>query len=142
MSDAPPVTLPPDAVDSCLERLGGEAVVTALVDTFYDAMDQLPEAAGIRAMHATDLRESRRKLALFLIGRFGGRQTYVEERGHPRLRARHLPFPIDLDAAAQWMTCMDVALGVHVAHDPPLRALLRDFFAHVAVHMRNREEPA
>lgn len=137
MSADPAPRLPPEALDTCIERLGEERVV-ALVDTFYDAMDQLPEAAGIRAMHARDLSESRRKLALFLIGRFGGRQTYVEERGHPRLRARHAPFPVDLAAAVQWMTCMDTALSRHV-EDPALRALLRDFFAHVAVHMRNRE---
>ena len=123
-------------LDRAIDRLGEEGVLR-LVATFYDAMDQLPEAAGIRAMHATDLREARRKLGLFLIGRFGGRDTYVRERGHPRLRARHFPFPIGLDEAAQWMTCMQVALDREVA-DPALRELLRDFFAHVAAHMVNR----
>lgn len=130
------MSLPPDALDSCIDRLGEDGV-QRLVDTFYDAMDQLPEAADVRAMHAKDLRESRRKLFLFLVGRFGGRQTYVEERGHPRLRARHFPFAIGVPEAGQWLTCMHVALEREVA-DPELRELLRDFFAHVAAHMINR----
>ena len=134
------MSLPPDALDTCIGQLGEDGVIR-LVDTFYDAMDQLPEAAGVRAMHATTLRESRRKLALFLIGRFGGRQTYVEERGHPRLRARHRPFAIGVAEAGQWLTCMRVALDHEVA-DPDLRALLGDFFAHVAAHMINRAPEA
>jgi hemoglobin len=128
--------LPPEALDRCHAQLGDEGV-RRLVDTFYDAMDQLPEAADIRAMHAKDLRESRRKLASFLIGRFGGPQTYVEERGHPRLRARHLPFAIGVAEAGQWLTCMEVAL-VREVPDEALRSLLRDFFTHVAAHMINR----
>ena len=131
--------LRPEALDRCIEVLGEDGVFR-LVDTFYDAMDQLPEAATIRGMHAADLRESRRKLALFLIGRFGGRATYVEERGHPRLRARHLPFPIGAPEAGEWLLCMQVALDREVS-DPPLRALLKDFFTHVAVHMVNRVGP-
>jgi hemoglobin len=131
--------LPPDALDRCIEVLGEDGV-TRLVDTFYDAMDQLPEAATIRAMHAKDLSESRRRLALFLVGRFGGRQTYVEERGHPRLRARHLPFAIGQAEAGEWLLCMRIALDREVP-DPPLRGLLQDFFTHVAAHMINRAAP-
>jgi hemoglobin len=115
----------------------GDAGLRALVDTFYDAMDQLPEASTVRAMHPEDLGESRRKLAMFLIGRFGGPDTYVQERGHPRLRGRHLPFAIDPAAAGEWLLCMRVALDHHV-EDPALRAVLWDFFAHVAAHMVNR----
>ena len=80
--------------DAPFERIGGEEGVRALVDRFYDLMDTLPEAAGIRAMHPRDLRMSREKLYLFLVGWLGGPPLYVERFGHPRLRARHLPFPI------------------------------------------------
>jgi hemoglobin len=134
------VTLPPEALDTAVERLGEDGI-RRLVDTFYDAMDQLPEAADVRAMHAKDLRESRRRLELFLIGRFGGRQTYVEERGHPRLRARHLPFAIGPAEAGQWLICMRVALEREVP-DLALRALLSDFFTHVAAHLINRPPAA
>jgi hemoglobin len=119
------------------DRLGGEEGLRRLVDTFYDAMEQLPEAEGVRAMHPADLAESRRRLWMFLVGRFGGPQLYQQERGHPMLRARHGPFAIDLEAAGQWMICMDAALQIHV--DPgPFRDELRAFFAQVAAHMINR----
>lgn len=123
--------------ESAYELLGGEDGVRRLVDRFYDAMETLPEAAPIRAMHPTDLAESRRRLWMFLVGRFGGPPIYVEERGHPRLRARHLPFPIGESEAAQWMACMEVALN-EVVEDEGVRAELKAFFGQVASHMRNR----
>lgn len=119
------------------EQLGREDGVRALVDTFYDTMDTLPEAATIRAMHARDLSESRRKLWMFLVGRFGGPPLYEQESGHPRLRARHLPFVVGPDEAGQWVTCMDRALADRVADDA-LRAELAAFFRQVATHMINR----
>ena len=76
------------------ERLGGEQAVRRLVDRFYDLMDTLPEAAGIRALHPEDLTDSREKLFMFLSGWLGGPPLYQMQYGHPRLRARHLPFPI------------------------------------------------
>lgn len=118
------------------DALGGEAGVRSLVDRFYDRMDARPDAAAIRAMHPADLGESRRKLWMFLVGRFGGPPLYEAERGHPRLRARHLPFAVDADAARAWMACMDDAL--EPIGDPQLREELRAFFAQVADHMRNR----
>lgn len=118
------------------EALGGEEGVRALVDRFYDAMETLPEAEGIRRMHPQDLGESRRKLWMFLVGRFGGPPVYEQERGHPRLRARHMPFPVGADEARQWMACMDVALAD--ISDDQLAIELRAFFSQVAEHMRNR----
>jgi hemoglobin len=126
-----------DAEWSPFAELGGEEGIRRLVDTFYDAMDQLPEARTIREMHPEDLGESRRRLWMFLVGRFGGPPLYQQERGHPMLRARHGPFPIDLDAAGAWMLCMDAALQIHVSQGP-LREELREFFASVAVRMVNR----
>lgn len=123
--------------DEWLDAVGGEDGLRRLVDAFYDHMDANPEAAGVRAMHPADLGESRRKLWMFLVGRFGGRNLYLEERGHPRLRARHMPFPIGDDEAVQWLACMDAALAVHVA-DARVRQELAAFFAAVAAMMRNR----
>ena len=119
-------------------RLGAEPGVRALVDRFYDLMDTRPEAAVIRAMHPADLTESREKLHLFLVGWTGGPALYVERYGHPRLRRRHMPFPIDTSARDQWLECMREALDEQVA-DPLLHANLMGAFVRMADHMRNRE---
>ena len=71
---------------------GGEAGVRALVDRFYDLMDLEPAYAGIRALHPGTLDGSRDKLFWFLCGWLGGPDHYIERFGHPRLRARHLPY--------------------------------------------------
>ena len=92
------------------EQIGGEEKVRALVDRFYDLMATLPEAAGILALHPPDLTSSREKLFLFLVGWLGGPPLYVQRYGHPRLRARHLPFPIGESERDQWLLCMRQAL--------------------------------
>jgi hemoglobin len=121
------------------ETLGGAVGVRALVDRFYDLMDTLPQAAPIRALHPTDLSGSRDKLFKFLSGWLGGPPLYMEEFGHPRLRARHLPFPIGVAERDQWMLCMRRAL-----QETPLDTLMRDALLqslfNTADHMRNREE--
>lgn len=120
------------------EFLGQEAGIRRLVDRFYALMDSLPVAATIRAMHPADLEESADKLALFLVERFGGPPVYSRQRGHPRLRARHMPFAVDAAAAEAWMVCMRQALEEQVVPGPE-RDELVGFFAHVADHMRNRD---
>jgi len=117
--------------------LGGEPGVRALVDRFYDLMDTLPEVRVVRDLHPPDLTTSREKLSLFLIGFFGGPALYVQKYGHPRLRGRHLPFPIADAEADQWMLCMARALQEQVA-DEGLRARLTETFERTARHMRNR----
>lgn len=126
-----------DALEAPYERLGEEGV-RRLVDRFYDRMDKLPEAAEVRAMHPRDLRGSREKLFWFLSGWLGGPPLYVEKKGHPRLRARHLPFAIDDAARDQWMLCMRQALA-EVVEDAELSAYLERQLGRVADHMRNRE---
>jgi hemoglobin len=121
-------------------RIGGEPGVRRLVDRFYDLMDQLPEAGAIRALHPEALEGSRDKLAWFLVGWLGGPPLYIERFGHPRLRARHLPFPIAAAERDQWMHCMTRALADTVSDDE-LRRFLGDAFAQLADHMRNRPEP-
>lgn len=119
------------------ERLGSDAGVRALTDRFYDIMDTIPEAKPIRDMHPEDLTESRQKLYEFLCGWLGGPQLYMQRRGHPRLRARHGPFPVDKSAAEQWVMCMDQAL-IAEGVDPQLRFNLMMSVAKLANHMRNR----
>lgn len=119
------------------ERLGGEQAVRKLVDRFYDLMESLPEARQIRALHPADLAGSRDKLFKFLSGWLGGPQLYVAEYGHPRLRARHLPFPIGEKERDAWLRCMDQALA-ETEMDELLRGHLLQSLRNTADHMRNR----
>jgi hemoglobin len=127
----------PDAHDSHFRRIGEEAGVRKLVDRFYDLMDTLPEAAPIRALHPPSLDSSRDKLHWFLVGWLGGPDLYVVRFGHPRLRARHLPFSIGDAERDQWMMCMRRALEETVS-DKLLVEILSGSFSRVADHMRNR----
>lgn len=119
------------------DRIGGETAVRALVQRFYQIMDELPETYGIRKLHAADLAGSEQKLFDFLSGWMGGPQLYVEKHGHPMLRRRHLHFPIGDAERDQWMLCMRQALDASV-NDPLLRDELYAAFLKVADHMRNR----
>jgi hemoglobin len=121
------------------DQIGGEASVRALVSKFYDLMDTLPEASGIRALHPKDLRGSREKLFMFLSGWLGGPSLYIEKFGHPRLRARHLPFPIGGSERDQWMLCMTEAMKA-LNLDANLQLTLRNAFAQTADFMRNKTE--
>ncbi len=117
--------------------LGHEAGVRALVDRFYDLMDLEAGYAGLRALHPSDLSGSRDKLHWFLCGWLGGPDLYVQRFGHPRLRARHLPYPIGLAERDQWMACMTQALR-ECGVEPSLQDRLRQAFAGTADWMRNR----
>ncbi|HXH65302.1 MAG TPA: group II truncated hemoglobin [Mariprofundaceae bacterium] len=121
---------------SYYERIGGEDGVRRLVHRFYEIMDTLPEAKGIRAMHA-DLREAEQKLFMFLSGWMGGPQLYAEQYGHPRLRMRHMPFAIAESERNQWMACMNQALADEV-EDKALRAEISTALYKVADFMRNQ----
>lgn len=120
------------------EMIGGESTVRRLVDRFYDLMDELPEASGIRALHPASLDESRNKLFWFLSGWTGGPSLYIERFGHPRLRARHLPFPIGEAERDQWMLCMRRSIDEVIA-DPLMRQQLGHAFAQMADFMRNKD---
>lgn len=120
------------------ELLGGEAGVRKLVDRFYDLMDTLPEAAGIRAMHPEDLSGSRDKLFKFLCGWLGGPPLYTQEYGHPRLRGRHLPFPIGETERDAWLLCMNQALD-EMDIDAMMRTHIKQSLRQTADFMRNKQ---
>lgn len=118
------------------EEMGGELVLRKLVDSFYDRIDA--ESPSLRAMHPSDDSNSRRNLFEFLSGWMGGPQLYMERKGHPKLRMRHLPFAIGDNEAAEWMRCMRSALReVGVGH--PLLGYLEDRLGQTALHVRNTE---
>jgi hemoglobin len=93
------------------EKIGGEAAVGKLCDRFYELMATVPQFKELRAMHPEDLQGSRDKLFMFLSGWMGGPDLFVEKFGHPRLRARHMPFAVDEAARDQWMYCMRQAFA-------------------------------
>jgi len=122
------------------QRLGGEEAIRKLVDRFYELMDTLPQAQQIRAMHPDDLSGSADKLFMFLSGWLGGPQLYTETYGHPRLRMRHMPFPVDEAARDAWMLCMKKALEEMNIEDAMLRQHLLHSLFKTADFMRNQEE--
>ena len=125
------------AAETHYARLGGEPAVRALVDRFYDLMELEPRFAELRAVHPSTLEGSRDKLFWFLSGWLGGPDHYISRFGHPRLRARHLPYPIGIKERDQWLACMGQALDEQ-GFDPVLAARLKESFAGTADWMRNR----
>jgi hemoglobin len=115
----------------------GEEGFTRLIAAFYR---QVPGDDLLGPMYpAADLAGAEQRLRDFLIYRFGGPQKYIEERGHPRLRARHMPFPITQSARDRWIQLMDNAFAE--ANLPPEAAAgIRAFFDHMATFMINRME--
>ncbi len=119
------------------DAVGGEAFFVELVERFYQrvATDLL-----LRPLYPDDLAASKRHLALFLQQYWGGPGTYSEERGHPRLRARHVPFVIAEAERDAWLTHMAAALDSLVVErgiDPQLEARMLEYFAHAADFLVN-----
>jgi hemoglobin len=113
----------------------GEEGFARLVRGFYK---QVPDDPLLGPMYpGDDLPGAEQRLRDFLIGRFGGPPRYVEERGHPRLRMRHMPFAIDGEARNRWVALMDRALD-EAALPPDVSAVLRAFFHSTATFLRNR----
>ena len=121
---------------SAFDLIGGEPAIHALVERFYDLMDLEPGYAALRAAHGSDLVSAREKLYWFLCGWMGGPQHYVERFGHPRLRARHMPFKIGILERDQWLACMNQAMGEVQVHEG-LRTRLQASFFQTADWMRN-----
>jgi hemoglobin len=133
------MTTPEDQDNSptLFEIIGGEARLCELVDRFYDLMDLEPRFADLRAMHPPSLDGSRDKLFWFLCGWSGGPNHFIERFGHPRLRARHLPFSIASKERDDWLRCM--AQAMHELDMPQaLQERLMHSFLQTADWMRNR----
>ena len=120
------------------EKIGGEATVGRLADRFYELMDSVAQFKELRAMHPESLAGSRDKLYKFLSGWFGGPDLFVQEYGHPRLRARHMPFAIGTLERDQWVACMVLAME-DVGIDEDVRKVLLNNFFNTADFMRNKE---
>lgn len=126
-----------DAIDTPYAQLGGEAALRALVDRFYDLMDLEPGYRELRALHPSTTEGSRDKLFMFLSGWLGGPDLFVERHGHPRLRARHLPYAIGVRERDQWLACMAQAMQ-ECGLDAVLATRLKASLAKTADWMRNQ----
>jgi hemoglobin len=118
--------------------MGGEVGWRNLVDRFYDQMDLDERFSGIRKLHPNTLEGSRDKLYWFLCGWSGGPNHYIERFGHPRLRARHLPFPIGGSERDQWLLCMAEAMQDQGLAPQLFDRLLESFYG-TADWMRNTQ---
>lgn len=113
----------------------GEAGFQQLVHAFYS---QIPGDDILGPLYpVNDMAGAEKRLRGFLMFRFGGPQHYVEERGHPRLRMRHAPFPVNQAARDRWMELMERALG-QVSMPKEAEAILREYFHSTATAMMNR----
>jgi hemoglobin len=120
------------------EQIGGADKLRELVDRFYDLMALESEFGGILKLHPSTLTNSRDKLYWFLSGWMGGPNLYIEQFGHPRLRARHLPFKIGIAERNQWLICMKTAMvGVQIEEN--LQERLLTSFYETADWMRNQD---
>lgn len=123
-------------VSLTLFEIVGEDGFDRLTRAFYD---QVPGDEILGPMYpAQELEAARVRLRDFLVGRFGGPQRYIQQRGHPRLRMRHMPFAIDKRARDRWMDLMSKALD-DCEFQPEVTAYLQRFFADTATFMINRD---
>ena len=126
-------------VSSFFDDIGGQPTIDAIVATFYQgvATDEI-----LRPMYPEDeLEGAERRLAMFLAQYWGGPTTYSEQRGHPRLRMRHAPFPVGPAARDHWLAHMRVAVeDLRLA--PMHAATLWDYLERAAISLVNQREDA
>ncbi len=126
---------------SVYELVGGQAFFTRLIDAFYEGVESDLE---LRRIYPEDLEPGKRHLALFLAQYWGGPGEYSAERGHPRLRMRHLPFAIDQRQRDAWVRHMIAAVdatlpssGLDADVAAAVRSAFVDYFEHAATFMIN-----
>lgn len=115
------------------DHVGGQVFFNDLVDRFYDGVETDPP---LRALYPEDLEPGKEALALFLGQYFGGPTTYSDQKGHPRLRMRHVNFRIGPAERDGWVRHMTAAVE-QAELEPPVQAQMLDYFAMAAQHMIN-----
>ena len=125
------------AAGTVYELAGGEATFTRMVARFYAGVAQDPVLRPLYPKDEQQFASSAEHLRLFLIQYWGGPTWYSEQRGHPRLRMRHLPFPIGARERDAWLTLMREAVA-SVELPEQVRAALLEYFESAANAMMNR----
>lgn len=121
------------------DQVGGMSYFERLVDRFYQGVRS--DDVLLPLYPEADLAGARRRLTLFLVQYWGGPTTYLRERGHPRLRARHSPFSIGVLERDRWLVHMRAAIDGSDA-PPDAIARLHEYVTLAADAMRNRDEEA
>ncbi len=119
----------------------GVVGIQHLADTFYDIMDTLPEASGLRAMHATDLSPMKQKLGEYLTGWMGGPPLYADKYGTVCMTTPHEPYHIGPAERDQWLLCMDKALE-QTGASAELVDMLKIPLFRIADAVRNKQGPS
>lgn len=117
-------------------QIGSDQPFFTLVDAFYAGVEADPV---LRPLYRDDLSDAKRHLAQFLIQRFGGPSLYGTERGHPRLRMRHVPFRIGRAESSAWLRHMMAAVEA-TPEFRPFRQILGRYFADSAAFLVNHTE--
>ena len=123
--------------------LVGEEEIGKLVEGFYRGVEADPVVGplylqAVQQRGEKDLSGASTRLREYLVGRFGGPPTYVEKYGHPRLRARHFPFPVDQDGRDRWLRIMEASMAER-KFPQAVDESLRHFFTNLSTHMINKE---
>src|SRR5262245_58658704 len=134
MSDTEP-TSEEAAAPTLYEAVGGMEFFERLVERFYRGVAE-DEVLAPLYPEAPDFSGARRRLTLFLAQYWGGPMTYSEERGHPKLRMRHFPFPVGPVQRDHWLSHMTNAVE-SVTSEGPTRQALMDYFTMAADQMMN-----
>ena len=121
------------SVKNIYNQLGGQKLFQ-IINRFYDRVFESPVIAHL---FVNDPEEIRNKQFLFLTQFLGGPQRYTEIYGHPRMRMRHLPHKITVEARDEWLRCMKASINEVLADDPELAETLYNCFPPVANHMVN-----
>ena len=124
------------------EAVGGQKFFDQVVDAFYDAVERDPVLLPLYPEGA-DTVGARHRLAMFLSQYWGGPTTYSDERGHPRLRMRHVPYAIGEIERDHWLLHMVAAIesATTLLPDPVRDTVRTDFISYVtnaAEHLRNQ----
>ncbi len=105
---------------SLYDAVGGEPVFRQLVDDFYAGVADDPV---LRPLYPEDLEPAKRRLRMFLEQYWGGPTTYSEERGHPRLRMRHVAWQVGVRERDAWLALMGAALARQDVAEPERAAI-------------------
>ncbi len=125
-----------DETTEIYDRIGADQPFYSLVEAFYQGVET---DSVLRPLYPADLTHAKLHLAWFLIQRFGGPLRYQEERGHPRLRIRHLPFQIGLAESEAWLRHMNAAIDA-VPEFMPFREILHRYFSDSTAFLINHAE--
>lgn len=115
------------------DLIGGDETIRRLVDVFYARVEA---DERLRSIFPDDLEPGKEWQYLFLMQYFGGPTRYIEQRGHPRLRMRHMPFVIDRKARDAWLGHMLAAID-EVGITEPARSEMRNYFERASEFMIN-----